>query len=51
MGRPSSEDVAELVVFLASNESSFCTGAEFVTDGGVLAAYGRFGVIRELLGP
>ena len=33
-----SEDIAELIVFLASNESSFCTGAEFVSDGGLTSA-------------
>lgn len=33
-GRP--EEVAALVVFLASNESSYCTGAEFLIDGGQL---------------
>jgi 3alpha(or 20beta)-hydroxysteroid dehydrogenase len=31
------DEVAQMVVFLASDESSFCTGAEFVIDGGVLA--------------
>jgi 3alpha(or 20beta)-hydroxysteroid dehydrogenase len=35
MGRP--EEVAALCVFLASDESSFCTGSDFVVDGGVLA--------------
>lgn len=32
IGQP--EEVASLVVYLASDESSFCTGAEFVADGG-----------------
>lgn len=32
-----SEEVTNLVVFLASDESSFCTGAEFVVDGGETA--------------
>lgn len=32
-----SEEVSGLVVYLASDESSFCTGAEFVVDGGETA--------------
>lgn len=32
-----SDEVSGLVVYLASDESSFCTGAEFVVDGGELA--------------
>ncbi len=35
MGTP--QEVAYLVLFLASDESSYCTGAEFIVDGGHLA--------------
>jgi 3alpha(or 20beta)-hydroxysteroid dehydrogenase len=35
MGDPS--EVAAMCLFLASSESSFCTGSDFVVDGGVLA--------------
>jgi 3alpha(or 20beta)-hydroxysteroid dehydrogenase len=35
IGRP--EEVAKLAVFLASDESSYCTGSQFVIDGGMTA--------------
>jgi NAD(P)-dependent dehydrogenase (short-subunit alcohol dehydrogenase family) len=38
MGRQ--EEVAEVVAFLASDRASFCTGAEFRVDGGLLAKLG-----------
>ncbi|WP_166363331.1 glucose 1-dehydrogenase [Pseudomonas akapageensis] len=35
IGRP--DEVANLVLFLASEESTYCTGSEFIVDGGMLA--------------
>jgi 3alpha(or 20beta)-hydroxysteroid dehydrogenase len=34
-----SEDVAEVVLFLASDRSSYCTGGEFTADGGATATH------------
>jgi len=34
------EEVSNLVVYLASDESSFSTGSEFVVDGGHMAMGG-----------
>jgi 3alpha(or 20beta)-hydroxysteroid dehydrogenase len=35
-----SAEVSPLVIYLASDESSFCTGSEFVVDGGMLSGPG-----------
>lgn len=37
IGQP--DDVANVVLFLASDESAYCTGAEFVVDGGATATH------------
>jgi 3alpha(or 20beta)-hydroxysteroid dehydrogenase len=39
-----SEDVAEVVLFLASDRSSYVTGAEIAADGGVTATHAFYGM-------
>ncbi|SVD52630.1 uncharacterized protein METZ01_LOCUS405484, partial [marine metagenome] len=40
MGRfGEAKEIADAVVFLASDESTFITGTSFVVDGGITAAY------------
>ncbi len=45
MGEPS--DVAYAVLYLASNESKFVTGAELMVDGGILASSGALPRVIE----
>ncbi len=39
LGRPgNSEEIAKVALFLASDESSYASGASFAIDGGMLAS-------------
>ena len=44
IGRP--EEVSELVLWLASDASSYCTGSEFVVDGGTTAGQVHQGMLE-----
>ncbi len=47
IGRP--EEVANVVLFLASDEASFCTGSEYMVDGGWLAGHIEPGLPGSLI--
>ena len=45
VGQP--EEVAKIVLFLASDDASFCTGGAYLVDGGLLAPFNGFNATDE----
>lgn len=45
VGQP--EEVAKMVLFLASEDASFCTGGAYLVDGGLLAPFNGFNATDE----